>query len=264
MSQYFIDQLKNEIRIDSTPKRIVSLVPSQTELLFDLGLDQEVVAITKFCIYPPSWRKSKAIIGGTKNFNFEMIDQLQPDLIIGNKEENYEEGIEQLRSKYPVWMSDIVTLHDSYSMIHSLGEITGKTASAIELIEKISQGFSQSVLFNGEKVLYLIWREPWMAAGKETFIDTVMGAVGFCNVVEEVRYPELDLRLLRTLQPTFVFLSSEPYPFRDKHIAEVQQHFPTSKIVLVDGELFSWYGSRMVHAPTYFHNLQAQLKSYTS
>jgi ABC-type Fe3+-hydroxamate transport system substrate-binding protein len=263
MPPLFVDQLNNEIQIDSVPKRIVSLVPSQTELLHDLGLGQEVVGITRFCIHPSTWRTTKAIIGGTKNFNFDAIDRLQPDLIIGNKEENYEQGIEQLRSKYPVWMSDIVTLNDSYSMIHSLGRVTGKTARATELIENISQGFSQSNLFNGEKVLYLIWREPWMAAGKGTFIDSVMKAVGFSNVVEKERYPELDLMILSTQRPTFVFLSSEPYPFRDKHIAEVQQLFPTSKVVLVDGEMFSWYGSRLVHAPTYFQSLHTQLKSDT-
>lgn len=264
MSAIFVDQLKTEVLIDTYPQRIVSLVPSQTELLFDLGLNKEVVGITKFCIHPPSWRKDKTIIGGTKNFNFEVIDRLQPDLIIGNKEENYEEGIARLRSGYPVWMSDIVTLNDSYSMIHSLGKIIGKTTNATVLIEKISQGFLQSTMFNGEKVLYLIWKEPWMAAGKETFINTVMETAGFCNVIDEIRYPELDLALLSTLQPTFVFLSSEPYPFKKKHIEEVQQFFPTSKIVLVDGELFSWYGSRLRHAPTYFQKLHLQLKSHVS
>lgn len=264
MPPLFTDQLKDKISIGAYPKRIISLVPSQTELLFDLGLDTEVVGITKFCIHPPDWRKSKTSIGGTKNFNFDAIDRLQPDLIIGNKEENYEEGIERLRRQYPVWMSDIVTLNDSYSMIRSLGEITGKTGRAAELIEKIAQGFSQSYLFDGEKVLYLIWREPWMAAGKGTFINTVMEAVGFSNVMEEVRYPDLRLDLLKVLQPTFVFLSSEPYPFRHKHIEEVQELFPKAKIVLVDGELFSWYGSRLRHAPAYFRSLHTQLKSNTA
>lgn len=259
----FIDQLGFEVALPYRPQRIVSLVPSQTELLFELGLDKEVVGITKFCTHPALWSKTKSIIGGTKNFHFDLIDQLQPDLILGNKEENYEEGIELLKKKYPVWMSDIVALEDSYSMIQALGQITGTSAKAGELLQKIKTGFSTLIHFNKTTVLYLIWREPWMAAGNETFINSILQSVGLVNRVQENRYPQLNPEILKTLSPDLVFLSSEPYPFRDKHIAEVKQLLPTAKVVLVDGEMFSWYGSRLILAPAYFRQLQAQLKTNT-
>ena len=95
------------IELKSAPRRIVSLVPSQTELLYDLGLEDRVVGITKFCVHPDYWRKTKKIIGGTKNFDFDTIRSLQPDLILGNKEENYQQGIAELKKEFPVWMSDI-------------------------------------------------------------------------------------------------------------------------------------------------------------
>ena len=128
--QSFFDQLGNEVSYQYPPKRIISLVPSQTELLADLGLEQQVVGITKFCVHPSRWRRTKTIIGGTKNFQFDIIDALKPDLIIGNKEENYIDGIARLKQQYPVWLSDIVTLHDAYSMITSLGAMTDTETQA--------------------------------------------------------------------------------------------------------------------------------------
>ena len=116
----FIDHLGKQISISFPPKRIISLVPSQTELLADLGLEDRIVGITKFCIHPEPWQKTKTIVGGTKKFRFDVIDSLKPDLIIGNKEENYQGGIEQLKSQYPVWMSDIVTLKDAFAMIREI------------------------------------------------------------------------------------------------------------------------------------------------
>lgn len=255
----YTDQLGDEIILATAPKRIISLVPSQTELLADLNLTDEVVGITKFCVHPGEWLKSKTVVGGTKQFNFEIIDSLRPDLIIGNKEENYREGIEILKKKYPVWMSDIITLADSLSMIDSIGKLTSRPVESNRIIQSIKQSFSQLPEFQASRVLYLIWRKPWMAAGVATFIDTLVTTLGLKNAVTESRYPELTSESLANLNPEYVFLSSEPYPFQEKHQQEIKRLLPNAKIVLVDGEMFSWYGSRLMKFPEYAKVLRSTL-----
>jgi len=252
----FIDQLNNEVSITFPPKRIISLVPSQTELLASLGLQDEVVGITKFCVHPEAWQKSRTLIGGTKNFRYDVIDDLQPDLIIGNREENYQEGIYELRKKYPVWMSDIVTWSDALSMIRGIGQITDKEAQALTIMNSIENAFEALNTFSSQSVLYFIWRKPWMVAGRDTFIHTMLEKLNLRNVVTSSRYPELSDDEIQKLNPEYIFLSSEPYPFQERHIAELNKLCPSSKIILVDGEMFSWYGSRLLHAPLYLNSLQ--------
>jgi ABC-type Fe3+-hydroxamate transport system substrate-binding protein len=255
--QSFSDQTGYTISLHSPPQRIISLVPSQTELLSDLGLKEKVVGITKFCVHPLDWRTRKTIVGGTKNFHVDIIESLNPDLIIGNKEENYQEGIESLRKKYPVWISDIITLQDALSMIQSVGLLTEKKSEAEQCAQDIIHKFLNVKKFDGQSVLYLIWRAPWMAAGKKTFIDSMLTSIGLKNVLDAVdRYPEVTAHEIRNLAPQYIFLSSEPYPFKKSHIDEIQQLSPTSKIVMVDGEMFSWYGSRLRKAPDYFNTLE--------
>jgi ABC-type Fe3+-hydroxamate transport system substrate-binding protein len=241
--------------LSSPPKRIVSLVPSQTELLSDLGLGSEVAGITKFCIHPEHWRKSKTIVGGTKNFHFDIIDRIAPDLILGNKEENYKEGIQQLQARYPVWMSDIVLLEDALQMIASIGELTNKTTAASAIVDRIKKAFQLLTKRPPNRILYLIWRDPWMGAGNDTFIHTMIEKIGWMNCLEAPRYPELTAEDIRILDPEIVLLSSEPYPFGEKHRVELNEIVPSAKTILVDGEMFSWYGSRLAHAPAYFNAL---------
>ena len=251
-----IDQRGKTINIPFLPKRIISLVPSQTELLADLGLEEHVVGITKFCIHPPAWRKTKALVGGTKHFDFEAIHSLQPDLIIGNKEENYKEGIEALEGRYPVWVSDIITLQDAFGMIAGVGQMTGSILAASRMVNAIRDAFTQIKKYEPLSVLYLIWKKPWMAAGSGTFIHEMLTTIGLNNVAVHLpRYPEVSSQQIHELKPDLIFLSSEPYPFQDKHKAELQQFCPASKILLVDGEMFSWYGSRLLKAPAYFNSL---------
>jgi len=259
---HFTDQLQNAIFLPEKPKRIISLVPSQTELLIDLGLENEVIGITKFCIHPKETVKSKTKVGGTKNFNFEIIDQLQPDLIIGNKEENYREGIEKLQEKYPVWMSDIFTLQDSLAMIKSIGEITGTAENAIEITKKIADRFA-GLKAPETKIpaAYFIWKNPYMAAGNNTFINDMLQRCGFENVFAGAgRYPEITIEMLQKIKPKVVLLSSEPYPFKEKHLQEFREMLPEAKIKIVDGEMFSWYGSRILKAPPYFQKLLAEFQ----
>lgn len=248
------------VTVSFPPRKIISLVPSQTELLADLGLNSEIVAITKFCVHPESWRKSKRVIGGTKKFNFETIHSLQPDLIIGNKEENYPEGIAELQSRYPVWMSDIKTFENALDMILSLGRITGKEAEANGLVSQIGKAFEGITPLKNQSALYLIWRKPWMGAAAGTFIHEMLTRSGLSNCLAlQVRYPELTEEDIKQHKPDLVLLSSEPYPFREKHIQEIKKLLPDSKIVLVDGEMFSWYGSRMLRFPAYLSTLRSQL-----
>lgn len=254
------DQLNRKVEISFPPVRIVSLVPSQTELLFDLGLSERIAGITRFCIHPDDKVKSIKKIGGTKQFNTEAIKQLKPDLIIGNKEENYEEGIEELRKYFPVWMSDIYSLPDALNMISEVGRITDTTSRAQKLIQEINL---PPVTHTGTRsVAYFIWRKPYMVAAGNTFINDMLHRFGITNVFGTLqRYPEINPSELAELKPDFIFLSSEPYSFRRQHLAEFEAFCHGSKAVLVDGEMFSWYGSRLRLAPAYFTQLNQQLSN---
>ena len=264
MKKNFTDQINNNILVPSPPQRIISLVPSQTELLFYLGLEKEVVGITKFCIHPEKQFRNKPRIGGTKKFNFEKIKSLGPDLLIGNKEENQKEQIEQLMEYYPVWMSDITTLEDALEMIEELGNMTHKTEKANQLIEKIIIAFEPLRDFSNQKqrltVAYLIWNKPYMVAADKTFINTMLQIAGFDNIFEnKERYPSISSEELAAAQPDCIFLSSEPYPFKTKHLDELRIICPNSTVQLVDGELFSWYGNRLLLAARYFMDLRNSL-----
>lgn len=244
------------MNVPEKPKRIVSLVPSQTELLADLGLADRVAGITKFCIHPANWLKEKRIVGGTKQLHYERIQALQPDLILANKEENTREIVETLARDYPVWVSDIYTLKDALDMIKRVGELTATEAAAGELTQEIRQGFAQLRPPADRKALYLIWRQPYMAAGESTFINDMLRRCGYQNLLPEgSRYPQLGVEEITKLNPEVVLLSSEPYPFKEKHIDELRQLVPQAQIRLVDGEMFSWYGSRLRYAPAYFKSL---------
>ena len=253
-----IDQMGREVSFPYPPLRIVSLVPSQTELLVDLGLQKRLVGVTKFCIHPPNARHAASVIGGTKNFDFVKIKAARPDLIIGNKEENYQEGINQLALQYPVWMSDVADLPEALNMIRRIGDITSKRSIAEPLASAIHHSFD-ALLPPTTPLLaaYFIWRKPYMVAASGTFIDDMLRRAGFRNAFAHVgRYPEVTPEQLAKAGPAHIFLSSEPYPFGEKHVAEFQEICPTAKIQVVDGELFSWYGTRLLLAATYFQKLQ--------
>lgn len=258
----FIDQTGRTITLEKTPARIISLVPSQTELLFYLGLDKEVIGITRFCVHPEQWFRTKTRIGGTKQLKTEKIHQLQPDLLIANKEENVKEQVEELATRYPVWVSDINNLEDAYEMIHSIANMVGKAVEGKELNAKIQFEFDQlKTIHNKIRAAYLIWKEPYMTVGGDTFIHSMMAAAGLENIfANKTRYPEISLEEIKAIHPELVLLSSEPYPFQQKHIDELQVALPHTKILLADGEMFSWYGSRLEKAPAYFSKLRNQLK----
>lgn len=242
------------------PKRIISLVPSQTELLFDLGLDEEIVGVTKFCIHPAEKVKRKAIIGGTKTLNLDRIRELDPDLIIANKEENTREQVEALQRQFPVHVTDMTTLSDALCMIREVGSLVGKRQEAEAMAIQIDQNLTPVYAAYRPTVAYLIWRKPYMVAASNTFIDAMLAIAGFSNTfADQTRYPEITPDDLREVQPDLIFLSSEPYPFGEKHVDELQQLCPSARVLLVDGEVFSWYGSRLLRASDYFKNLHQQI-----
>lgn len=256
----FPDQIGNTVSLSSSPKRIISLVPSQTELLFDLGLDEEIVGITRYCVHPKERCARKPRIGGTKKLDFDLIDKLKPELILGNREENYKEGIEWLLSKYPVWMSDIITLEDAYDMIVLVGEMVGRKAKADEIVSEIKSKMDGLENKAGIKVAYFMWRKPYMVAGGDTFINEMIKKCGLVNVFENIeRYPEVTLEQVEEAKPDIILLSSEPFPFKEKHFDEFREKSPSTKIMLVDGEMFSWYGSRLIKAARYFRELRKDL-----
>lgn len=260
----FTDQLGRTVQLDRTPQRIVSLVPSQTELLYHLGLEAEVAGITKFCVHPSTWFRTKPRVGGTKNVRLASVEELRPDLVIANKEENVKEQVEAIADNYPVWVSDVNTLEDAYAMMLQLGAITGTAAKAADLVATIQANFKQaaSLPLSSQplRTAYLIWRDPYMTVGGDTFIHHMLQRCALHNVFENSRrYPAISLHQLQTADCELLLLSSEPYPFKQQHIDALQQHLPHTKILLVDGELFSWYGSRLLHAPAYFNQLQQQI-----
>ena len=259
MSIYY-DQLNRKINLPSIPKRIISVVPSQTELLFYLGLNKEVVGITKFCIHPADKFKSTTKIGGTKQLNIAKIKSLNPDLIIANKEENERGQLEELMQHFPVWISDIYDLQGALEMIERVGELVGRNMEAVTLSDNIRKNFEEiDISPLNHRVAYFIWRKPYMVAAKNTFIDSMLQECGLKNAFTLERYPEIGPSLLSEVKPDVILLSSEPYPFKEKHIEELKAIIPSSKIRLVDGEMFSWYGSRLLEAPAYFTTLISEL-----
>jgi len=328
-------------QLPSPPKRIISLVPSQTELLYHLGLDEEVVGITKFCIHPNQWFRNKQRVGGTKNVSIDIVRSLQPDLVIANKEENVKDQVEAISQFAPVWVSDVNNLADALNMIKIIGLLVGRQAKAIDLTKEIFKAFEilqcfresfrhempdvpdqlycgqfpainlvetvkltplnhhksltdtakngrnnggsnqplttkQKSSFNQPSInklkllsgqlpisnqqlirtVYLIWRDPYMTVGGDTFISDMMQRAGFINVFQhQSRYPSVTINQLANNGCQLLLLSTEPYPFQQKHINELQQLLPNTIILLADGEMFSWYGSRLLLSAKYFEGL---------
>ncbi len=258
----YIDQLHREISLSNRPQRIISLVPSQTEVLVALGLEDSIVGVTKFCVHPEHIRKENTIVGGTKKVNYDVIDVLKPDIILCNKEENTQAIVEVLSQKYPVHVSDINTMKQALEMIRQYGEIFEKEEKSSTLITRIKleeQWFLDFIADKPKKrVAYFIWKKPWMVAGDNTFTNVMLRINGFINVFEDSsRYPEVSEEELagRVKDLDLILLSSEPFPFSEKHVDEVQKIYKNVKVILVDGEYFSWYGSRLIDAFSYFKTL---------
>ncbi len=230
------------------PQRIVSLVPSLTELLFDLGLEDRLAGRTRFCVHPEDRVEAIPIIGGTKNPRVEKIRDARPDWVIANKEENEKEHVEQIRQFCKVTVTEIHTIEQALNWIEKLGKSAGVSERAHQLTGEITGLLERRDIWYPMNAVYYIWKDPWMSIGGDTYIHDVMNHWGLTNLLSDfTRYPELPLSDLERLQPELILLSSEPYPFKEKHKEEIKEICPSSRIELVDGEWFSWYGSRMKH-----------------
>ena len=252
------DQLNREIIINALPKRIISLVPSQTEMFVYLGLGTSIVGLTKFCVHPKNLIKIKKVVGGTKTVRLDKIASLSPDLIICNKEENTQDIVADCSKIAPVWVSDIKSIDDNISMILQLGEIFKIPKASQDLVVKIKDKKADFLSFilnkAPKKVAYCIWKNPYMVAAADTFIDELISLNNFNNVFSnrKERYPQINVNELRGID--LVLLSSEPYPFKEKDLLELKNELQC-EVRLVDGEYFSWYGSRILEAFTYFKTL---------
>lgn len=263
----FHDQLNRRIELAEPPTRIVSLVPSQTELLVDLGLREQIVGVTKFCVHPKELRKEKKVVGGTKKVHFDVVERLKPDIILCNKEENTEEIVKKLEKIAPVHVSDIETIDHAVDLISQYGDIFHKKKEATLLSKNIVKERADFVkdasLLLSKKVAYFIWKNPYMVAGKNTFINHLLELNQLENIFldKDSRYPEINPAELREKEVDLILLSSEPYPFKEKHKHEFQNMGDKCDVYLVDGEYFSWYGSRLLAAFDYFRGLQSKFWS---
>ncbi len=248
------DQLGREIELKSTPKRIISLVPSQTELLVDLGLQDYIVGITHYCVHPAALKELKTSVGGTKKVNFRKLRELNPDFILCNKEENTKEMVHRLEKIAPVYVSDVATIQDAFDLMLDCGRIFDCSQLAITMVNSITKKMEslKKLVANSspKRIAYFIWNNPLMVAGKGTFIDEMLKLNEFKNVFSEERYPETKIEDLRKRNIDICLLSSEPFPFREEH-KEIFEDV-TKEVKIVDGEYFSWYGSRLLKAMDYF------------
>ena len=256
-----VDQLGRHIDTSKAFKRIVCLVPSQTELLCDLGLRHLLVGITKFCVHPKNIKDTITVVGGTKSVHWETLKSLEPDIVLCNKEENTLEIVQQLETFTKVHVADIYTLEDCYQLIWDYGELFKVERQSHQVIVAIqNQAAHYATFINGRsrlKVAYMIWKKPWMLAGGDTFVNHLLEVAGYDNVFKDrTRYPLVELSDLKNAPLDILFLSSEPYPFSQKHKKELEAILPGIQIVLVDGEFFSWYGSRLPLAFNYFKALR--------
>ncbi|MFH2143900.1 MAG: helical backbone metal receptor [Bacteroidota bacterium] len=256
----YIDSLNRRVHLDKTPERIISLVPSITELLFDLGLENHIAGITRFCIHPEKSVQKVPKIGGTENIDFDLIREIKPDLIFCSKEENKEIEVNLLMKNYSVFVSDVRSFNDAINLIYETGLMTGKEIEAQKIINKINNAFATiSEIKEPIPVVYLIWKNPYMTINCDTFINDILSIAGFNNVFKNSseRYPIISIEEITDKNPQLVFLSSEPYPFKEKDKMELMMSLQYSEIIHVNGEMFSWYGSHMINAPEYFKKLFA-------
>jgi len=253
------DQSERSFIINQPVKKVVSLVPSVTETLIFLGLKEQMAGRTKFCLHPQVHVEHIPVVGGTKSIDIEKVIYLNPDLIIGSKEENEKEQIITLAEQFPVYVNDVIDLPSCYNFIEAMGNIFSLENAAQDLIFSIRNSFENKMFFFNPRIIYLIWHKPFMTIGKNTFIDSILKQSGLYNIFGHLeRYPQITEQQIQEAEADYILLSTEPYPFNENHCREFEKIFKGSKVMLVDGEMFAWYGSHLLKSASYFQ----QLKKY--
>jgi ABC-type Fe3+-hydroxamate transport system substrate-binding protein len=247
--------------------RIVSLVPSLTELLCDLGLAAQVVGRTGFCVHPRSVVRAIPKVGGTKSVNLARLRELAPTHVIVNVDENEKPTVDEIARFVPhVIVTHPLAPCDNVALYHLFGAIFRRDAEAVELTNRFEQAWKQAQLetesLPREEVLYLIWKKPWMTVARNTYISATLAAIGWDTIpaAASVRYPEVNLTGSFLERVHHVLLSSEPYRFRERDLAELEAVIPSRvRISLIDGEMTSWYGSRAAAGLTYLADFRRRL-----
>jgi ABC-type Fe3+-hydroxamate transport system substrate-binding protein len=232
--------------------RLISLCPSLTELLFDLGVGDQVVGRTKFCVHPTDKVGRIESVGGTKNPKTERIIALAPDLVLMNEEENRIEDARALTAAgLRVHTSMPRTAEETAAMVRSIASAIGRddagAAIAADIEERAARVRRASAGLAPVRFAYLIWRRPWMTVNTDTFVSALLELPRGVNVFGDraERYPEVTVEEITAEEPDLVLLSSEPFPFTERHAGELAATgVPNERIRLVDGELLSWHGSR--------------------
>lgn len=258
MAMVFTDDMKEEIQMEDYPHKIISLCPSVTETLVKLGLKNQLTARTNYCYRPEGDVEGIKKIGGPKSIDMEAVDSTEPDLIIAVKEENDRQQIEKLREKHIVFVFDVNTYTEALDMIIRMGELMGKQEKAVEMADNIDKAFANiPQLKTPLTFLYLVWKDPLIAAGKRTYINNVLTSHGFSNCLDTFiqRYVTLNIEVFKKLEFDIAFLPTEPFEFNEDDKKDILAFFPETDVRLVDGEVFSWYGYRMLHAAEYLKKL---------
>lgn len=253
MNKTVVDRVGRSVTYSFPPKRIVSLCPGITDTLFALNLEDEIVGRTRFCIYPKGKVDNVPAVAGTKDIKLEAIQDVRPDLIIVEKEENTKEIVEELEKFFPVYVAEVQSVDEAYKMIEEMGTLTDRNDAAATLLNSIQRQFASLPKAAGKRIGYVIWRKPYMVVGKDTYINSLLEKMGFVNPFTEAdgRYPAVTDDDFQKAELDYVLLASEPFPFKEKHANEFLDMMPETKPILVDGEMF-WYGPRMEDAPAYF------------
>jgi len=247
------------LSLSGAPRRIVSLIPSTTELLCALGLAEALVGITVYCVEPRDVVRGKTRVGGEKDPDLAVIRSLAPDLVIANVEENRREDVDELRAAgIPVWVTYPRTVAEGLAMIRDLGEVTGARDRARALLDTLEPLYAQARAGAAARppvgVFYPIWREPWMTVGADTYVHDLLVTCGGTNVfADRVRYPTITLDEMAARGPEVIFLPDEPFRFRRAHLRDFQAYpavpaVRDGRIHLVDGKPFSWHGPRLADA----------------
>jgi len=266
------DDLGDELSLDRLPNRIVSLVPSVTETVIDLGAAKRLVGITNYCVHPAEVVSNISKVGGTKGFSLDKIDDLKPDLIGANKEENRKHQIDKLRESYPVFVTYPRTVDGAIKMVLDLGTLTGTSPRASKFASKcrhLLESMDPATVAKSLRTACMIWRDPWMAAGYDTYMRELLECVGFNTVFDEGedRYPETTLSTIAQREPDVIMLPNEPYEFGTSDKNEVdaflEEQGSKARTLLVDGSYLTWFGTRTIKGLRFLYDTKSRLVSDT-